>query len=750
MVGETQLGSTERELLRAGTRYALGLRALMSAVAGLVSIALETTAAPVLTVFVVVGLVSWTVFYFYRYPRRGRLLVPLDVVVMSAMCLTQPWTVPTGSAHGITWVIAVIGITVIAYAWQMSLAAHAAATLTVMTAFLIGVASADSPGWLDVLPLQLWTVIEAGLSRALYLLVRKGARDADRAVARAEQSRRDAAVAEARRADEREYLAALHDTASATLLMIGSGVADRPAAWLSAQAARDLEAISGDRASPAGEVDLVAHLRDGARHMPLTVHWDAPPSLTVAAADAVALAGGVREALTNVVRHAGVTEASVTVREADDRVVVEVADRGAGFDPAKLNGHSYGVTRSILERLTRAGGSAEVISRPGNGTRVRLTRPLAAYVEQVRSGVDLETISTGVGTALRWAVVVMNLIILFGLDLPRLVANQEHYASLAIQIVTLVVLTAVTLVVAWHLWRKRPLGFVRWPLVAVVFAVSAWCTESIPPELRLGLPHWSEGDAAWTLLLLVLDFRVGVIAVALAAHYAMTFTQTALGGDAAITVAEAVNATVVVFSYQLAVGVVTVVLRPVAMTAAAVTYREERLRTERAVAEQVHRDRTERYAALADSTAPLLAALASGEADPGDPVFRRACAVEAARVRRLLAEDTSVPDQLSHELRACVELAERNGITVQFTERGERPQVPKAVRRALTDPAVAALATAASTARVTVLGAADEVTVSVVADAPMELVPVSKDPAIKMSTVDNGGKLWVKTTWRRT
>ncbi|MFC4858692.1 sensor histidine kinase [Actinophytocola glycyrrhizae] len=741
------LGSTERELLRAGARYSLNLRCAISAVAGLVSITVDTTPEPLVTVFVVFGFVAWTVYYAHRFPNRGRWLVPVDVAVVCAVCLTQVWTVPAGSMLGITWVIAVIGITVIAYAWLLSLVAHAAATLTVMTAFLAGAAIADSPGWLDVLPLQLWTVIEAGLSRALYVLVRKGARDADQAVARSEQARRDAAVAEARRADEREYLAALHDTASATLLMVGSGVADRPDANLSAQAARDLAAISGDHASPAGEVDLVAHLRDAARHLPLTVRWDVPTFLTVPAADAVALAGGVREALTNVVRHAGVDAATVSVRLADDTIHVEVADEGTGFDPARVHGHRYGVTRSILERLTRVGGSAAVISSPGNGTSVRLTRPFSVATDTVG---DVETIKSGVGTALRWSVVVMNLIILFGLDVPRLVANKQHYPSVATQVLTLVVLTAVTLVVAWHLWRKRPLGLWRWPLVAVVFAVSALCTASIPPELRLGMAHWSEGDAAWTLLLLFLDFRVGVIAVALAAHYAMTFTQTALGGDAAITFAEAVIATVVVFSYQLAVGVVTVVLRPVAVTAAALTYREERLRTERAVAEQVHRDRTERYAALADSTAPLLAALASGEADPGEPVFRRACAVEAARVRRLLAEDSSVPDQLSHELRACVELAERNGVTVQFAERGERPQVPKAVRRALTDPAVAALATAASTARVTVIGAADEVTVSVVADAPAELVPTTADPAIKVSTTDNGGKLWIKTTWRRT
>ncbi len=137
-------------------------------------------------------------------------------------------------------------------------------------------------------------------------------------------------------------------------------------------------------------------------------------------------------------------------------------------------------------------------------------------------------------------------------------------------------------------------------------------------------------------------------------------------------------------------------------------------------------------------------------ATPAYSFTATACAVEAARVRRLLAEDTSVPDQLSHELRACVALAERNGITVQFAERGVRPAMPKAVRRALTEPAVAALATAASTARVTVVGAHDEVTVSVVADVQAEHVPPATDPAIMMSTVETGDKLWVKTTWRRT
>jgi signal transduction histidine kinase len=748
-------GSTERELLRAGVRYSLGLRVVIVLVTSVLSLVVEDAPEPGVTAALVVVLGGWTGWYAYRFRRRGRWLVPMDVAVLCVMCVTQVWTVPAAaSAPGVTWVIGVAGITVITYAWQLGVAGHVVATLVVMAACLAGAAIANLPGWLDIVPVQLWMVIEAGLSRALYVLVRKGARTADRAVARGEQARRDAAVAEARRADEREYLAALHDTASATLLMIGSGVADRPSTWLSAQAARDLAAIGGEAGTPGSEpirheVDLAEHLRDIAEHLPLTVRWDVQEPVIVAAVDAAALAGGVREALTNVMRHAGVDEATISLRGLGNRIVVEVVDGGVGFDPALVRADRYGVTRSIVERMTRAGGRAEVVSSPGNGTRVRLERALDAPEP---AGGDVETISAGVGNGLRWSVVVMNLIILYGLDLPRLLANQRNYAPAWPQFLALAVLTGITAVVAAHLWRRRPLGLLtRWLLVVAVFAVSVPATASVPPDLRLGIAHWSEGDAAWTLVLLVMDSRFVVLVTVLALHYAMTYLQTALGGAADLTFGAALNAAMVVLGYQLAVGMVAAVLRPVAVTAAATAYREGRLRTARAVAEQIHRDRTARYAALADTTAPLLARLASGAADPADPAFRRACAMEAARVRRLLAEDASVPDPLSHELRACVELAERNGITVQFAERGTRTgDMPTAVRRALADPVLAALATAASTARVTVVGDGAAVTVSVVTDGVCEPVLTTLSPEVEVSTMANDDRTWVKSTWRTT
>ena len=58
-----------------------------------------------------------------------------------------------------------------------------------------------------------------------------------------------------------------------------------------------------------------------------------------------------------------------------DQVSVFVRDRGAGFDPATVEDHRHGVRGSIIGRMKRHGGRAEIRSGPGEGTEVRLTLP---------------------------------------------------------------------------------------------------------------------------------------------------------------------------------------------------------------------------------------------------------------------------------------------------------------------------------------------------------------------------------------
>lgn len=363
---------------------------------------------------------------------------------------------------------------------------------------------------------------------------------------------------------------------------------------------------------------------------------------------------------------------------------------------------------------------------------------------------DTELIVTNVLYWVRWATVGVTLAVVFGLQVPVVLANRDAYLSFGVQVLAIAVFAGVALLVGAANAIHRDLGAWRWPLVAVVLAASIASTAAVAPGDRYGIAHWAYGTVGWPLVLLTLGDAVWVIAGLLAVHCAVTAVQVIAGGTSAVTFASAVSVTAVTVSFQLAVGVFAVVLRKVAATAAAMAKERERRRTAEAVAEQLHADRRDRYASLAESVTPLLGGLASGTLDPADEGVRRACAVEAARMRRLFAEDPTAPDPLVNELRACMELAERNGVAVTFAERGERPPMPKEARRLLTEPAVAVLATAKSTARLTVVGLDGSVTVSVVADAPPDAVPDVDRDGVTTSTVVTGDRIWVEATWRKT
>ena len=106
----------------------------------------------------------------------------------------------------------------------------------------------------------------------------------------------------------------------------------------------------------------------------LTVACRIDGDLDVPAAAAEALSGAVGEALRNVAAYAGVREATVTARgDGPGGVEVTVHDDGAGFDPAQVGPASTGLRNSVRRRLQDAGGTAEVISSPGEGTTVVLT-----------------------------------------------------------------------------------------------------------------------------------------------------------------------------------------------------------------------------------------------------------------------------------------------------------------------------------------------------------------------------------------
>ena len=99
-----------------------------------------------------------------------------------------------------------------------------------------------------------------------------------------------------------------------------------------------------------------------------------------------ALVAAAREALVNAARHAGVQTVSLYAEVEDDELSVFVRDRGAGFDLDSVENHRHGVRGSIMGRMQRHGGRAEIRSAPGDGTEVRLTMP--SVRESVTAGKD--------------------------------------------------------------------------------------------------------------------------------------------------------------------------------------------------------------------------------------------------------------------------------------------------------------------------------------------------------------------------
>lgn len=82
-----------------------------------------------------------------------------------------------------------------------------------------------------------------------------------------------------------------------------------------------------------------------------------------------------KEALNNIIKHSGASEVRISLRIEPDSIRIVVEDNGRGFDPAKLpEGKGNGLT-NMKNRLHRLGGSVEILSEPGKGTRVNILQP---------------------------------------------------------------------------------------------------------------------------------------------------------------------------------------------------------------------------------------------------------------------------------------------------------------------------------------------------------------------------------------
>ena len=203
----------------------------------------------------------------------------------------------------------------------------------------------------------------------------------------------ESSIASARAREE--VARTLHDGVLQTLAVIQRRSDDTDLASMAREQELELRGfLTGATIEPD---TLAAALRHAAkRHeqqSDATVQVVIAEDLPDVSADVIAAIGGaVRESLTNATKHGQAQTITIYAepdydndRETTD-VFCSVKDDGAGFDVAAAT-ESIGVSRSIRGRLLDIGGKAEISSRVGRGTEVRLwsTSPDASPTQPGRT-----------------------------------------------------------------------------------------------------------------------------------------------------------------------------------------------------------------------------------------------------------------------------------------------------------------------------------------------------------------------------
>ncbi len=181
----------------------------------------------------------------------------------------------------------------------------------------------------------------------------------------------------AREVERAEIAAHLHDSVLQTLALIQRRPGDAAeVARLARAQERELRDWLYD-ATPAGADTLQAAVREVAAEV--EDGHGVPVDLVVVGDRPIdeasrALVQALREALLNAVRH-GRPPVSAYVESGPEGVSAYVRDRGEGFRPEDVPPDRLGVRESIIGRMHRHGGRAEVRRPEVGGTEVRLELP---------------------------------------------------------------------------------------------------------------------------------------------------------------------------------------------------------------------------------------------------------------------------------------------------------------------------------------------------------------------------------------
>ena len=578
-----------------------------------------------------------------------------------------------------------------------------AALLLEVAAYAVG--SSASAGWnAMVLADELVPIVCGWLTAvALREAIRWVANTADHAHSMRLDAEIANGIAEARRKADREQLALLHDTAAATLLLVGTE-ARAPLDRLAAQAARDLTLLQATPITdPSAPIDVVPLLREEACYLNCPVELTGLDHLWLDGELARAICAASREVMNNVDRHAHAT--SVTIYAGAHRL--EIADDGCGFTSSRSHGH--GIDESIIARMRRAGGHARIRSNPGQGTVVELEwHDEPGPAEPTNSHDDTESFVRGVAAAYRLWLITTGIVLLSVAILRGPLSGHQLWLEVGLATAAAVCTSAAAPS------RLREARWTVWVITAALVGISAAQHAALADSELLTNAYWSIGAISFCLLpflvhlplarSLALLVTAWVIPALVDLHRDHSVHMFVYLGVAAIAF----------FVPQVALCVLSRSIRD----ALRVARKEDQARlgvdTKEAIDAAMQAECVRRYSDTVDRLIPLLRTLARG--GPISEEFRRRSRAECQRLRTLFDESTPHAALLAQRVQTLIDDAEQRGVTVTAHVDADLPTLSRDTAEHVLGQVAVALGHAGTWARVVLTGAQAEVDLSVVCD----------------------------------
>ncbi|MFC4128112.1 ATP-binding protein [Nocardia rhizosphaerae] len=635
------------------------------------------------------GLLGWAL---WRWNRPWS--PPSELIVAGVYLLCTPLVVD-GPAFttAASPMLAVAGTVVVTVAMSRAVRVSLPATMIVVSAWASGavlVPGVDRPWTIFSLD---FLVVEWAVAAVLRSLVLRSAQITDDAFAQYTSSRIDAEVMAARRRDERETWATLHDTAASTLAMVGQGIVvddDR----LRAQARRDLQAVRRG-AQALNTDDFARRIDERVRETATSVQFCGRAAGPDNPRTSQAVVAAVGEALTNVDRHADANLVTIEFGGTNLRIV----DDGIGFDPrdAALSPDRFGIRNSIRRRLADAGATVEIVSSPGAGTAVEIRWGMAPEPDLRRDVDDALRLLRGYGYGLVVIAVVVS-------GLQGLNALSAAHPMAQIGILTAAVLTAFVAIAEIRYALPTALW---WIAATVVLILAPLQTALLAPEQVTSSANWAVAALGWQLAALSVrrGSRIGLgLLGALWSAGTATAVAVASVGVLSTLLYTVISVTVL---QGVALGFSDFLRWAVRRTRQAGTDLAD-LQIQTTLTAALHRDRRQRYQRMSRQLVPVLQQLANDPGSASKPAVRAACSLESTRLRRLFAEDPLATAALLDELAPSIEAAEARGIAVATHSIGSTVELdPQAHTEALT-AAIILLAGTRTRAKIVITGTPDQ------------------------------------------